>query len=118
MVLECPAPFAALTWYLENRPADLFIGNPVRHFQHLASRMSGANPGIRASRAWACFHLAEEILPQEDYPRDHQQIESEGLIIPTAAEVLKKLPLIDSSSLPVGSVLARTASVSAHSSTG
>ena len=35
-----------------------YLGNPVRHFQHLASRMSGPRADIRAWRAWLCFHLA------------------------------------------------------------
>lgn len=118
MVLDQPAPYGALCWYLNNLPEDLFVGNPVRHFQHLASRMSGGNAIARSWRAWACFHLAEEILPAAQFPRDHEQIDQEGLVIPTPEETLKKLSSVDSSSLPVGSLLARTASVSAHSSTG
>lgn len=118
MVIPSPAPYAALVWFLEHRKKDLFIGNPVRHFQHLASRMSGENAGPRAWRAWACFHLALEVLPGNDHPKDLVQIEKEGLRIPSVVEILKNLPQADSSSLPVGSVLARTASVSAHSSTG
>lgn len=118
MVVTESAPLAALTWFLENRRPGLFIGNPVRHFQHLASRMSGVNAEIRGWRAWANFHLAREILPSDEFPEDAEQLEREGLRIPEIAEVLKNLPACDLSSLPAGSALARTASVSAHSSTG
>ena len=118
MVIDEPAPYSALVWFLNNRGQKGFIGNPVRHFQHLASRMSGENRDLRAWRAWACFHLAHELLDEEEFPGDLEQIEKESLEIPAISEILKNLPQIDSSSLPAGSVLARTASVSAHSSTG
>lgn len=58
------------------------LGNPVRHFQHLASRMSGPRAEIRAWRAWACFHLAERCLAGAEFPRDGEQIAREGLWIP------------------------------------
>lgn len=80
--------------------------------------MSGENAELRAWRAWACFHLALEVLPHDDFPQDLDQIKRESLIIPPVTKILKNLPQADSSSLPAGSVLARTASVSAHSSTG
>lgn len=118
MVAASPAPFKALCWYLENLPKDRFVGNPVRHFQHLASRISGVNTEMRRWRAWASFHLAETILPSADFPRDAKQIQNEGLVIPTISETLKKLPAIDSSSLPDLFLLGNVASVSAHSSTG
>lgn len=111
MVPDLPSPYPALAWYLTHRTDDLFIGNPVRHFQHLASRMSGNHSELRSWRAWACFHLAEEILPPTDYPRDLEQIESEGLKIPFSVEVEKKLPSCDSSSLSAAKALARTPSV-------
>ena len=107
MVPGQPAPYAALVWYLANRSANLFIGNPVRHFQHLASRMSGEHREMRSWRAWACFHLAEVALPSSDYPRDLEQLEKEDLQIPSPGEVAKNLPSCDSSSLPVAKALAR-----------
>ena len=77
-------PYQALAWILENAAGGHcgYLGNPVRHFQHLASRMSGPRAEIRAWRAWRCFHLAEQILKSADYPRDGEQIAREGLWIP------------------------------------
>ncbi|MCX8240265.1 MAG: hypothetical protein OSB05_15735 [Akkermansiaceae bacterium] len=107
MVPDLPAPFAALVWYLCHPPEDLFIGNPVRHFQHLASRISGNHAELRSWRAWACFHLSEEILPARDFPRDAQQIKNEQLRIPSLEVIEKNLPTCDSSSLPAAKALVR-----------
>jgi len=77
---------------IKHAPEDQFLGNPVRHFQHLASRMnlSQPNPELRIWRAWSCLHLTEKIVPPSSntYPRDDQQIEKENLIIPTIEETL------------------------------
>jgi hypothetical protein len=94
-----PAPYPALVWFLIHRRPDLFLGNPVRHFQHLASRMSGEHAPLRAWRAWACFHLAHEILPPADFPRDEEQITHEDLLIPDLATIAKNLPPCDASRL-------------------
>ena len=78
-------PYRALAWILEmasTRDCG-YLGNPVRHFQHLASRMSGPRAEVRSWRAWACFHLAEGILDRAEYPRDGGQIAREGLWIPS-----------------------------------
>ncbi|MEN8774168.1 MAG: hypothetical protein ABF379_13700 [Akkermansiaceae bacterium] len=107
MVPDQPAPYPALVWYLAHRKNDLFIGNPIRHFQHLASRMSGNHANLRSWRAWACFHLAEIALPSPEFPRDQVQIDQERLRIPDFAEVAKKLPPCDSSTLSVAKALAR-----------
>lgn len=83
------SPYRALVWILrqaaEGKPG--FFGNPVRHFQHLATRMSGSRAEIRIWRAWVCFHLAEQTLPV--YPRDGAQLCREGLQIPTWHQALK-----------------------------
>ena len=108
LVPDLPAPFPALVWLLSQNIDDQFIGNPVRHFQHLASRMSGPHSELRSWRAWNCFHLAEALLPAEIHPRDHLQIKKEALQIPTASESEKKIPQSDSSSLIAAQALART----------
>jgi len=108
MVPDLAAPYSALVWYLAQRPPEQFIGNPVRHFQHLASRMSGPHRTLRTWRAWACFHLAETILPKLDFPRDFLQLEKEALQIPPLPLVEKKLPSCDSSGLSEAKALART----------
>lgn len=76
-------PYQALVWILRNSADGNagYLGNPVRHFQHLASRMSGPRSEIRSWRAWLCLHLAERILPS-GYPRDGRQLAREGLWIP------------------------------------
>ena len=108
MIPDQAAPYPALVWFLVHRRNHLFIGNPVRHFQHLASRISGDHAKLRGWRAWACFHLAEISLPCSDFPRDQQQIKQEQLKIPVFSDIEKKLPSCDSSTLSVAKALART----------
>jgi hypothetical protein len=90
ILLEHPAPYRALAWILRRAAAGKhgYLGNPVRHFQHLASRMSGPRAEIRAWRAWLCMHLAGRVLPCGMHPRDGRQIAREGLWIPTAGRAL------------------------------
>lgn len=84
-------PYRALSWMMANHDCDTFMGNPVRHFQHLASRMSGPRSEVRSWRAWACLHISESLLDAHDFPRDQIQIEREQLVIPEMAEVLSAL---------------------------
>ena len=88
-----PCPFRALVWILETASARNcgYLGNPVRHFQHLASRMSGPRAEIRAWRAWLCFHLAEQVINPAEYPRDGKQIAREGLWIPSYQRALNEV---------------------------
>jgi hypothetical protein len=85
-----PPPYRPLVWILRRAVAGNcgYLGNPVRHFQHLASRMSGPRGEIRSWRAWLCLHLAERALPAADFPRDGRQIAREGLWIPGIGRVL------------------------------
>lgn len=53
--------------------------------------MSGPRSELRRWRAWACFHLAEQNLGAEGFPRDQQQIAQEGIHLPGQAEVLAQL---------------------------
>jgi hypothetical protein len=78
-----PPAYLALAWILREAAGGGagFMGNPVRHFQHLATRMSGPRAEIRAWRAWACFHIAEKVLPA-GHPRDGRQIAREGIRVP------------------------------------
>lgn len=117
-VPDRPAPFPALVWFLLNRRPALFLGNPVRHFQHLASRMAGDHAALRTARAWACFHLARSILPPLEFPPDEEQLARESLEIPTFEAVSKNLPPRDASRLSDARALANTPPRSAHSSTG
>ena len=91
ILIKWRPPYMALRWILENAPPDAFLGNPVRHFQHLASRMSGPRSEVRAWRAWACMHLGEAVLPSTLFARDVVQVEKEGLIIPDLKECLRKI---------------------------
>lgn len=94
-----PLPYAALLWYLTHRDPTLFLGNPVRHFQHLATRISGPRALLRSWRAWACFHLAETVLPHQNFPRDFLQLEEERITVPSWTQVKKNLPPEDLSCL-------------------
>ena len=88
-----PSPYMALAWIMKTAATGNhgYLGNPVRHFQHLASRMSGPRLEIRAWRAWFCLHLAERLLPPGGFPRDGRQLAREGLFIPSAGSVLAQL---------------------------
>ena len=85
------APYAALKWYLENRDFHHFLGNPVRHFQHLATRMSGPRSELRSWRAWACFTIAQLVLPDSNFPVDSEQLVGEQIKIPNISEIIENL---------------------------
>lgn len=86
-----PLPYRAMAWILINRPEGQFIGNPRRHWQHLATRMVPPNKELRTARAWACWYLAKEILPEAEFPGDHEQIRDEAVVEPALAQVEKGL---------------------------
>jgi len=90
-----PLPYRALAWLLIHRPADQFIGNPTRHWQHLATRMVEPNKELRTWRAWACWYLAKVILPESEFPPDLKQIREEGVVEPTRATIAEHLPADD-----------------------
>ncbi|NJM37652.1 MAG: hypothetical protein HC845_07240 [Akkermansiaceae bacterium] len=85
VLLTNPPPYRALRWILKTAAAGDcgYLGNPARHFQHLASRMSGPRREIRSWRAWLCFHVAESVLDSARFSRDGEQIAREGLWIPS-----------------------------------
>ncbi len=82
---EWPAPYLAMRWILESRRPDQFLGNPRRHFQHLATRVSGPRREVRVWRAWACWGLARLVHPAD--PADERQIAEESLVEPGWAEI-------------------------------
>ena len=88
---EWPLPYQALAWILLNRPADQFIGNPRRHWQHLATRMVEPDKALRTWRAWACWYLSKVILPEKEFPSDLKQIREEGVVEPTFEEIFHHL---------------------------
>ena len=88
---QYPLPYAALGWLLEHRREQEFLGNPVRHFQHLATRMTPPRKQLRTWRAWACFYISKKVLPADDYPLDTAQIKKEKLLIPEIEQVLDAL---------------------------
>ena len=93
-----PIPYSSIKWILEQRTDKYgqFLGNPRRHWQHYASRMSGPRSNIRIWRSWACFAISSKILPYSDFPRDEEQILNESLIIPSESQIelnLKSLGL-------------------------
>lgn len=88
-----PIPYRQMAWLLEQRPDQngQFLGNPRRHWQHYATRMSGPHAELRTWRAWACHAIGSRILPHEDFPNDAEQIATEGVVIPDAATIAEKL---------------------------
>jgi RimJ/RimL family protein N-acetyltransferase len=86
-----PLPYRALSWILQQRPEGQFLGNPRRHWQHLATRVRGPQQALRSWRAWACWHLAEALLPLAQFPPDSAQIVAEALAEPTAWQVQQAL---------------------------
>ncbi len=87
---EWPPAYRAVQWILDRPLSEgQFLGNPVRHYQHLASRMSGPRSQVRSLRAWGCFHLAE--FTSDKFERDELQIQQEFLLIPSLGDVLKGL---------------------------
>lgn len=81
LLAEHPIPYRAVVWILRHGGGGGFLGNPRRHFQHLATRMSGHEIERRTARAWACWELAKAVNP--DWPADLDQIEREGLVEPS-----------------------------------
>lgn len=94
VLAEWPPPYKALVWILRQDAAGSFLGNPVRHFQHLASRMSGPRTEVRSWRAWVCFHLSESCLENDSFPRDQRQIEREELAIPSIEDAVEALAAV------------------------
>lgn len=84
-----PLPYAAAAWVMKNRRKDQFIGNPRRHYQHLATRMVEPRKALRTWRAWACWRLAREIFP--DDPADEKQLREEEVAEPAPDEIAEKL---------------------------
>jgi hypothetical protein len=65
---DWPLPYLALGWMLRRAPADVFLGNPRVHFQHLADRMNEPRRDQRRWRAWACWALSRAVRPE--FPGD------------------------------------------------
>jgi len=74
---DWPPPYAAVAWILRHHQPTDFIGNPRRHYQHLATRMVEPRKDLRTWRAWACWALARALLP--DLPADEHQLAHEGV---------------------------------------
>ena len=70
-----PLPYAAMAWLLRQAPADVFIGNPRVHFQHLADRMNEPRREQRRWRTWACWSLCRVVRPE--FPPDPKHVVAE-----------------------------------------
>ncbi len=78
--------YEAVAWILEWGDSLGFIGNPRRHYQHLATRMNESSLKLlRQARAWNCWLLAGIVCPH--FPNDDEQVRSENFELPTAEEV-------------------------------
>ncbi|MEO0448196.1 MAG: hypothetical protein AAF191_19180 [Verrucomicrobiota bacterium] len=84
-----PPPYLPLAHILQHhRPSD-FLGNPRRHFQHLATRMVEPRKDLRTWRAWACWAISCRLLPH--LPADEEQIAKEGIREPAVADIRTRL---------------------------
>lgn len=86
---QWPLPYPAVGWLLQHHAPEHFLGNPRRHWQHLATRMSGPRAELRTWRAWACWRMACLALP--DMPPDEKQLEEEGIREPGEEEIASNL---------------------------
>lgn len=91
ILVKWPLPYAALVWIMQNRVEGQFIGNPRRHWQHLATRMVEPNKALRIWRAWACWYLAKTILSESEFPADQKQIREEQIVEPTHEQIADHL---------------------------
>ncbi len=91
LLAEKAMPYHAMGWIVQNRPADRFIGNPRLHYQHLASRMVDPHRELRRWRAWACWYLTKQLLPEDEFPADARQIRAESTVEPRRADIVEKL---------------------------
>lgn len=85
LLRDWPLPYAAMAWFLRHTPADVFIGNPRVHFQHLADRMNEPRRDQRRWRAWACWALARRLRPE--WPGDPRHC----VVEPTEDEIARRL---------------------------
>ena len=85
--MNWPLAYDAIAWLITHRREGQFVGNPTRHFQHLATRMVEPNKELRSWRAWACWHLSRSLLPADEFPGDAVQIRKEGIVEPTREEI-------------------------------
>ncbi len=90
---DFPMPYLPVAWILKERPdrKGQFLGNPRRHWQHYATRMSGPRAELRCWRAWACYAIASRILPHSGFPHDVEQVEAEALAMPGEQEIVGML---------------------------
>lgn len=91
ILAKWPLPYQALVWIIQQRVEGQFIGNPRRHWQHLATRMVEPNKELRTWRAWACWYLAKTILPEMEFPTDLKQVREEQLVKPTRDQIAANL---------------------------
>ena len=85
LLRDWPLPYAAMAWFLRHTPADVFIGNPRVHFQHLADRMNEPRREQRRWRIWACWALCRAVRPE--FPADPKHRVAE----PTPGEIAARL---------------------------
>lgn len=85
-----PVPFRAVAWILRHGESVGFMGNPRRHFQHLATRMGGGEDSARRiARAWACWELARTV--NGAWPADLVQIGRDKVVEPDRAAIEESL---------------------------
>lgn len=81
VLMDWPAPYAAMAWLLRETPRGIFLGNPRVHFQHYADRLGEPRREPRKWRAWACWALVRVVRPE--FPADPRH----AVVEPTEPEI-------------------------------
>ncbi len=84
-----PLPYAAAAWVMRHHDPRHFIGNPRRHYQHLATRMVEPRRELRTWRAWACWAMACSLFPE--LPADEKQLDEEAVVEPSRPAIAAHL---------------------------
>lgn len=98
---QWPLPYEAMAWLLKHTPADVFIGNPRVHFQHLADRMNEPRREQRRWRTWACWAITRIVRPEFPADPKHEVDEPKRELI---AQKLKEHGLPGESDFWLGSL--------------
>lgn len=92
VLAEHPPPYSAMVWVMKHHRKEDFIGNPRRHFQHLATRMVEPRKELRSWRAWGCWWYACQLFPE--FPADEEQLKGEGIEEPSETRIAERLALV------------------------
>lgn len=71
VLIAAPIPYRAFAWFFSEHGNLDFMGNPRVSYQHQADRMRGERLAIRRARAWACWYIARQAMPDLEADSKH-----------------------------------------------